>query len=209
MANLEPAQPELPKQKSGEEIALLKAISSPLIAHSDVEQISQVLRLVMVKIGLRSQNWPSDEEKIVLIAHIVENFGGNRVEEIRLAFDMAIAGKLEFGKDESVVAFENFSCLYFSSVMNAYRKWSSQAYKTLPTEQPKEQRIFTDEEIEDSQREDAERQYQLFIRGYGVIGAEINKFILKKDGFLNDGDDVIEFFKKRIATGKLNIYVRQ
>lgn len=206
MANLEPAKPELPKQKSGEESSLVKAISSPLIAHSDADQISQVLRLVMVKIGLRAQNWPGGEEKVVLLDHVVQNYGGNRVEEIRLAFEMAMAGKLDI---ETVNCFENFSCSYFSGIMNAYRKWSSQAYKTLPTEQPKEQKIFTDEENEDSQREDVERQYQLFLRRYNLIGVELNKPILEKDGLIEKSETVIDFFTRKVVSGAVNIYVRK
>ncbi len=81
-----------------------------------------VLRYVMVKIGLRAQNWPSPEETGLLIHHIMTNYGGHTAAEIQLAFDMAVTGKLEC----EVNCFENFSCLYFSGIMNAYRKWASQ-----------------------------------------------------------------------------------
>lgn len=89
--------------------------------------------MVMVKIGLRSLNWPADEEKIILIQHIRENFGGHHLAEINLAFDMAIAGSL----DAEANCYENFSCLYFSGIMNAYRKWSREEYRNVkPTQAP-------------------------------------------------------------------------
>ena len=208
VVNSEPVKQELTRPRIGEDNALVKAILSPMIAKSSVEDISQALRLVMVKVGLRAQNWPSEEEKIVLINHIVENFGGNKVDEIRLAFDMAIAGKLEFGKDESIIPYENFSCLYFSSVMNAYRKWSSVAFQSLPSEQPIFQRLFTQEELEDGKREDAERLYQMFLRGFAIKSPEACRDILVKDGLIGDGVRVVDFLTQKMNDGATNIYVK-
>lgn len=196
---------ELQKLKTGEEIGLVKAINNEIIKHSPIENIKQVLRLVMIKIGLRANNWPSEEEKVVLIDHIYENFGGHTPEEIRLAFEMAIAGKLEL-KPDDVKCYENFSCAYFSTIMNAYRLWASQAYKTLPTDVPPPQKIFSQEELDNSAREDVERQYQMFIRGLELRGVAINKPILEQDGLLKEGEDVISFFKRRAENGFQNIY---
>lgn len=81
----------------------------------------------MVKIGLRAQNWPTDLEKQVLIEHIWKEYGGHGIDEIKLAFDMAIAGKLEVDAN----CYENFSCLYFSNVMAAYRAWAKEEYKQI------------------------------------------------------------------------------
>lgn len=86
----------------------------------------------MVKVGLRSSNWPDEEEKAILIHHVITNFGGNTIKEINLAFDMAIAGKL--GIDAN--CYENFSCLYFSTVMNAYRAWAKLEYEHLREKKP-------------------------------------------------------------------------
>jgi len=86
----------------------------------------------MVKIGLRSQNWPSEEEKTVLINHIIKGYNGHTISEIKLAFDMAIEGKL----DVEVNCYENFSCLYFSNIMSSYRQWAKQEYEQLLQEPP-------------------------------------------------------------------------
>lgn len=85
----------------------------------------------MMKVGLREQNWPTDEETAVLIQHIESNYGGHTVEELRLAFDMAIAGKL----DVDPVCYENFSCLYFSKIMGVYREWAVEEYKQVEAKQ--------------------------------------------------------------------------
>ena len=82
----------------------------------DEEEIKQALRYAMVLVGLRGNNMPTDEEKYVLLNFIKENFGNQTPEEIKLAFDFAIAGKFEV----DVKCYENFSCEYFARIMKAY-----------------------------------------------------------------------------------------
>lgn len=124
----EPAPLELTRPKNGESEHFISALQNKKIVHREVEELKEALRYAMVKIGLRSQNWPSEEEKGVLLNHIVTNYGGHTVEEIKLAFDMAITGKLNV----EVNCYENFSCLYFSNIMVAYRIWAVEEYKQIP-----------------------------------------------------------------------------
>lgn len=173
----------------------------------------------MVKVGLRAANFPVQEEFDVLISHIYENFPGHTLPEIRLAFEMAMADKLRL--KDGANCFENFSCIYFSTIMNAYRKWSREV--PPPKEELQQPRFYTDEELDNIKREDAERQYQLFLRGYELRGIEINKTILEKDklltffpeeykdGFRIDGcyESVIDFFKRKAEAGFRNIYKKE
>lgn len=98
----------------------------------------------MVKVGLRAANWPNDFEKQILVQHIFQNFGGNRLDEIRLAFDMAIIGSL----DVDANCYENFSCLYFSNVMYAYREWARQEFKESMIRIDYKPKLFDKVEIE-------------------------------------------------------------
>lgn len=122
---------ELAKQESKspaigeEEKQFIAALQERKVKDAPLEQLKEVLRLVMVKIGLRAANWPSEEEKAVLLSHILTNYGGHTPKEILLAFDMAILGQL----DVEVNHFENFSCKYFSEIMNAYRAWAKEAHR--------------------------------------------------------------------------------
>lgn len=102
--------------------------STKIAATSDLEPIKGALRYCMVLVGVRSQNLPDEAEKAVLFNHIIQNYGGHTPEEIRLAFEMAVSGKLGLPLDE-VKCYENFSCLYFSTIMNAYREWAKQEYQ--------------------------------------------------------------------------------
>jgi len=133
--SLEQAQQESKPQKNSE---LSLALQGKIISNIELEELKEVLRYVMVKVGLRGQNWPTDEEKGVLIDHILCNYSGHTPDEIKLAFDMAILRKLDL-QEKEIPCYENFSCLYFSTIMNAYRLWAKQEYKHLPQipEQPK------------------------------------------------------------------------
>lgn len=128
LVNKEWRQPVI---SSEENLAL--AISSPNLLQRRLEDLKEVLRLVMVKIGLRPHNWPTDADKGVLIQHIEEHFGKHSPEEIKLAFDMAINGRIGEG-DDFANCYENFSCAFFSKIMNAYRKWAATEVKYLPKE---------------------------------------------------------------------------
>lgn len=127
LAKLEPALPV-----SGDTRSLSAALITAKIRSAPLEEIKQVLRYAMVKIGLRAQNWPSDLEKQVLVEHIWKEYGGHGVDEIKLAFDMAIAGKLNVEAN----CYENFSCLYFSTIMAAYRAWAKEEYKQIDKPSP-------------------------------------------------------------------------
>jgi len=113
------------------------------INKSTVDELKQVLKLVMIKVGIRANNLPNDIEKEVLIEHIITNYGNHTPMEIKLAFDMAIAGKLDdMDKkgnliDLDINCYENFTCLYFSKIMNSYRMWARQTHNQLKKDYPK------------------------------------------------------------------------
>jgi len=90
----------------------------------------------MVLVGLRGNNMPTEEEKFVLLNFIRSNFGNQTPEEIKLAFELAVSGKL--GIDAK--CYENFSCEYFGRIMKAYIDYARQETITVvkEIEAPKE-----------------------------------------------------------------------
>lgn len=147
------------RQKSGEEIKFCEALEDKKIINSSLDELKNVLKLCMIKIGLRSESFPAEEEKAVLIDHVIKEFGGHTCQEIKLAFEMAMAGKLTTynSKNEKVTldatCYENFSCLYFSTIMNAYREWAEDVYKFVSRVkdqtvfQVENNRVLTDEDM--------------------------------------------------------------
>lgn len=142
---VQPTGKEIVKFKpteNGDENEFTKALQHQPIVKSTIQEIKGALKIVMLKVGIKENDLPTEEEKAVLIDHILLNYGNHTPAEIKLAFDMALAGKLEDinHKGEPIeldVAcyFGNFTCLYFSKIMNAYRMWAKQTYKQLKMEQ--------------------------------------------------------------------------
>lgn len=138
-----------------------KVIDEKKIIHSPLEDLKAVLRYAMMKIGLRSANWPGEEEKALLFSHILQVYGGHTPGEIQLAFDMAISGKL----DVEVNCYENFSCMYFSNIMNAYREWAKQTVPHIKTLKPPAEEVkpLTDDEVRDWVKQTKDQKSKLLL----------------------------------------------
>lgn len=140
---LEPARPESKPSPNGSLAKFEQAIEDRRIATLlDIEPLKQALRYAMVLVGIKAHNVPNDREKAVLLQFIQNNYGGHTPAEIRLAFDLAVAGELDV---EDVKCYENFSPLYFASIMNAYRKWSRQSFQEI---KPKEPEITPEQKLQ-------------------------------------------------------------
>ncbi len=107
------------------------------------EDIKQVLRYAMVLVGLRGNNMPTEEEKYVLLNFIRSNFGNQTPEEIKLAFDWAVSGKLNI----DAKCYENFSCEYFGRIMNAYIDYARQETITVVKEIEASKEIPSDADL--------------------------------------------------------------
>lgn len=116
MENQRELQKLEPKELKPGEQKFIQAKQSPKILEANEEAIAGALKYAMLKIGLREKNWPSELEKMLLISHLVENFGHLTVEEIRLAFDWGIGGRT----GAEMNCYENFSCLFLTGVMSKY-----------------------------------------------------------------------------------------
>lgn len=130
--NLELVKPEWQPSRSGNAEAniIIQAQSHQTLRLRHDEDLKQVLRYAMVLVGLRSNNMPSDEEKFVLLNFIRTNFGNLTPEEIRLAFELAMAGKFSI----DAKCYENFSCEYFGRIMKSYIEYSRQETKSVKKE---------------------------------------------------------------------------
>jgi hypothetical protein len=115
---------------------ILQAQSTQSLRLRHEEDLKQVLRYSMVLVGLRGNNMPTEEEKFVLLNFIRSNFGNQTPEEIKLAFELAVSGKLEI----DAKCYENFSCEYFGRIMKAYIDYARQETITVvkEIEAPKE-----------------------------------------------------------------------
>ena len=104
---------------------------------SDENDLKQVLRYSMLLVGLRANNMPTEEEKFVLINFIKTNFANVTIAQIKLAFDMAVAGKLQV----DAKCYENFSCEFFGRIMSSYLQFSAEETRIIS------QRVVEDEPL--------------------------------------------------------------
>lgn len=131
---LELAKPELMPSPNGDLVKFEQAIEDRRIGTLlEIEPLKQALRYAMVLVGIKAHNVPNDREKAVLLQFIQKNYGGHTPAEIRLAFDLAVSGDLDI---EDVKCYENFSPLYFASIMNAYRKWARSKHSEIKPKEP-------------------------------------------------------------------------
>ena len=133
---------ELQKQesqplKTGNELAM--ALTGLKVAQISIDDLSNTIRTCMLLVGIRAANIPNTEEKRFLLDFIKSNFSQHTPEEIKLAFTMAVAGKLSV----EVNCYENFSCEYFGRIMVAYRKWAASEVKQIPDKTPEIRGIET------------------------------------------------------------------
>jgi len=113
---------------SGNALAIQLAQSTNSLRLSNDEDLKQILRYCMVLVGLRGNNLPTEEEKFVLTNFVRSNFGNQTSAEIKIAFEMAVSGKLQV----DAKCYENFSCEYFGRIMNAYVEYAREEIKNLP-----------------------------------------------------------------------------
>lgn len=141
--NLAPVRQEWKPYASGSLSPIVQAQSTLTIRQRSENDIKEAIRYAMVLVGLRGANMPTDEEKFVLLNFIRVNFGNQTPEEIRLAFEYAIAGKFE----TDVKCYENFSCEYFARIMKAYIDYSRNEVKGLPKEIEPMKEVPSDQEL--------------------------------------------------------------
>lgn len=200
-------QPEWKPLKTSSTIAdiIMQARSTHTLRVSNEEEIKQVLRYSMVLVGLRANNMPTDEEKFVLLNFIKLNYGNFGVAEIKIAFEMAVAGKFQI----DVKCYENFSCEYFGRIMNAYSEFArnetfilmqkSQESSTLPEPTPDEQKLQAIESLNfyaDRMKAlmEKKKDVDFFLGGIHVLFT-----IARKHNLINLSDEVRRIIKDKNA----------
>lgn len=119
-----------------DENTLAVALAEPKLASVSEDALKNCLRYVYTLVGLRAPNFPVDPEKQLLHHHIRKHFGKHTAAEVRLAFEMAINGRLDIDPKE-VKCYQDFTPAYFSAIMVAFRKWAAIEARRLETRNPR------------------------------------------------------------------------
>lgn len=111
------------------------ALESQKIKNQEEPHLKKMLALIMIRVGLKGDNLPSDSETAALLDFMLKHYSGHGCDEIVLAFDMALARRLDL-EEKEIPCYQNFSCEYFARIMNAYRRWAVQEFKQLEGKLP-------------------------------------------------------------------------
>jgi len=128
------------------------ALKGTFIRDCSEEDIKPKLTLIFSMIGLRPQHYPVGEEKKNLHDYLRLKFANKTLNELVLAFDLAINNELDIKPDE-VKVYDQFTIAYLAQIMAAYKKWLYNIYQTKkpvkPVEMIGDKKELTDEEKAD------------------------------------------------------------
>jgi hypothetical protein len=128
---------------SGKEI-VLSAHKTKIRNLSSIEEVKQALRYVMTLIGLKSENMPSESQKMVLLDFVQSELSNFTPDEIRLAFKLAASKKLNC----DVEHFQNFNAVYIGKIMNCYAEYKGKAMLEFQIQNQKEEKEHEPDEAE-------------------------------------------------------------
>lgn len=97
-----------------------QALRGLLLSQATNDQLAKVMLLIYALTGLRAQHYPTPMEDKILFSFIREEYSNKTLDELLLAFKLAIKGELDL---EDVKVYDQFTCEYMARVMTAYRKW--------------------------------------------------------------------------------------
>lgn len=171
------------------------------------EEISMWGKGLLAKIHVIT-GWtiPNSEELLNILTDqfqktLIEKYGMLNPDEIEYAFRQHGTSIQDWGKALNLSLIDAVLAPY------AHKRFDiSEDERLVNTKKDYTQKIFTYAELEDGQREDAERQYQMFKKNFHLKAVEVNKAILEKDGLLREGESVIDFFTRKKEAGATNIY---
>lgn len=140
------APPALKPLEIGATTELAKALADKKLPAAGAPALMGTLKYIFMLIGLRPVNFPQGIEIDFLVQYILKNFAGHTNQEIRLAFDLAVAGRLSLDLRD-VNCYENFSVAYFARIMQAYIAWARETYTLLPDKRPLKTRTAEEEAV--------------------------------------------------------------
>jgi len=110
-----------------EEESLLNSLAAPKVERSMDDAISAAVKYACINLGIRPENYPDTYMTAAIVDSIRTNHGTLTIKELKLAFDMAAALRLDFDPR----TFQHISPLYMNELLTAYKKWASSTYKYL------------------------------------------------------------------------------
>jgi hypothetical protein len=107
---------------------IVKILFGKKIAESSDAEIQETLLKTFVLVGLRMQHYPDKLHNQFLINYIRKEYAHKTIDELQLAFELAIKQELDI---DDCKVYDNFSIEYLVRIMNGYRFWLINENKKL------------------------------------------------------------------------------
>jgi len=140
---------------------------------SPIDELKQALRYVMTLTGLKSENWPSESQKMVLLDFAVSELGHFTPDEIRIAFKLASSKKINC----EIEHYQNFNASYLGKVMDAYNNYKANAMREFKSQDV--------QEIQEISEEDKTKYFYEFVETFIVSKFELYKSTGRLEGTLS------------------------
>ena len=99
---------------------IVNILLSKKIADSTDGEIQDGLLKIFLLVGLRMQHYPDKLHNQFLINYIRKEYAHKTLDELQLAFELAIKQQLDI---DDCKVYDNFSIEYLVRIMNGYRLW--------------------------------------------------------------------------------------
>lgn len=130
--------------------------------NAQLADVEDMFKVIFVLAGVKKQHIPNQLESLLLYEHLVKQYGNHTLDEMKLAFELAISGELEMPMNE-IKTYDNFSVMYVSKILDYYRLWAREKYYRLEhhIDPPKENKLLLEEKP--NWGEAIEKSYQHFL----------------------------------------------
>lgn len=107
---------------------------SKLLHDCSDDEIKQALAKIFLLVGLRKQHFPNGFELDFIVSNIRKLYAHRTIFDLTNAFELGLRKEI----DVELNCYDQFTLIYLSNIMDAYRKYLVNAYNELPVEQPKQ-----------------------------------------------------------------------
>lgn len=175
------------------------AFQSKLLSDCSDGEIAQRLSMIYFLIGLRPKHFPTKEEDKVLFTYIRNKYGNRTIDELYLAFDLAINEQLDI---DDYKVYDQFSIEYLVRIMNSYRRYVS---KTFIVESKSEPLMLENNIVisEDEKRKDIEEFLSNRTIDYKLIPLYLYDW-MEQLGYIRLSKEDREYYKDKAIHMKLN-----
>lgn len=155
---------------------IVKILFGKKIAEASDSEIQETLLKTFVLVGLRMQHYPDKLHNQFLINYIRKEYAHKTLDELQLAFELAIKQQLDI---EDYKVYDNFSIEYLVRIMNAYRLWLIAENKKLVKMDDIEVYIVLTERDKMNDVESYLNRYDLHLRNLHFIPLYIYDYMVE------------------------------